>query len=133
MTNKDTNVKLSIATLRASLGGGYTDTLKVWLDCTTHEFHLEVTAGLPRGGMDGDPTPFYRVTEAKVLPPGTKPATLLKEVKRIISNKGEHLFKEYGKPTKNMAWCLAEGWEYGLNIALCTAAVAHARDCATHD
>jgi hypothetical protein len=123
-------MKKTICTLSAGIGAGFSDRLNVHLDTDLNKVVLEVTTGCPVGGMDGDHTPTYRVAERRELGANVTADTLLKSIKQIIAKKDEHLFKDYGRPTKNTWWSVGRG-DYdaccGLSIKLCKQALDYVR------
>jgi len=119
---ENTNAVL-IGTLTATIDGDgrYTDRLEVKLNVTTNTVTVQVRSSTPRGGMDGDSTPYWNDQLVATLT-NPKPADVLKAVKSALSNDAWN-FKRYGKPTKNFLWYTPEAHRVGLSLALVKSAL----------
>ena len=128
METVNTTNLITLGTLSACIAGDYryTDTLRVYLNPSDDTVVITVSSTGAVGGMDGPGgRTEERVDYKAVSKPGAKAGEVLKMIK-VVTTDRKWNFKEYGKPTKRFYWCLGGG--NGLNAALCTSALALARE-----
>lgn len=118
-----------LGSLSSSLGGDvrYSQFLVVYYDESTDVLTITIDETGAQGGMDyhgpGEGASPPNAVFKKILPVGTSPANLVKNIKIAIKSKGD-IIKSHGKPLKNFRWI---NGKMGLSVGLATQALSYVR------